>query len=188
MREISQKKSENYQSDEWSAAVELIKFLFRAVSVACTNAHWPDLHGHYREAQFTQTKHHWWWKANWIFNQIESLKSFQGIFYFLKLSKHFMINCRSCLIFGGRSFCSWGFSPRPQITRKGEVHFKIQNWYSQSGNIFEKEQCSTKSETGEQILKLSFIFLLDMYVFVVRIGNTLGSQYFHICSFVCSLL
>ena len=40
--------------------------MFRAVSKGCTNAAWPDLHGHYREARYTQTKHHWWWKANQV--------------------------------------------------------------------------------------------------------------------------
>lgn len=36
---------------------------FRAVKKACNNAKHPDLYGHYREAKFTQTKHHWWWKV-----------------------------------------------------------------------------------------------------------------------------
>ena len=26
----------------------------RAKVLGCTNAHWPDIHGHYREAKFTQ--------------------------------------------------------------------------------------------------------------------------------------
>jgi len=40
--------------------------------------------GHYREAQFTQTKHHWWWKANWIFSQIPPTKAFDGLVLFLE--------------------------------------------------------------------------------------------------------
>lgn len=56
----------------------------QAMSSGCTNAAWPDLHGHYREAQFTQTKHHWWWKSNWIFNKIEATKSFTGLVLFLE--------------------------------------------------------------------------------------------------------
>lgn len=32
----------------------------QAAIVQCQNAKHPDLYGHYREAKFTQTKHHWW--------------------------------------------------------------------------------------------------------------------------------
>ena len=52
--------------------------MFRAIARSCANARWPDIHGHYREAQFTQTKHHWWWKANWIFNKIQATQHFSG--------------------------------------------------------------------------------------------------------------
>ena len=38
--------------------------IHRAVKAGCVNAQHPDKYGHYREARFTQTKHHWWWKAN----------------------------------------------------------------------------------------------------------------------------
>jgi hypothetical protein len=42
------------------------------------NADWPDLYGHYREAKFTQTKHHWWWKANRVFDQLKATKRYNG--------------------------------------------------------------------------------------------------------------
>lgn len=56
----------------------------RALETACNNAMWPDTHGHYREAQFTQTKHHWWWKANWIFGRVSATKYFTGLVLFLE--------------------------------------------------------------------------------------------------------
>ena len=46
--------------------------------MGCTNAKWPDLYGHYREAKFTQTKHHWWWKSNRIFNELRVTKNYNG--------------------------------------------------------------------------------------------------------------
>ena len=52
---------------------------FRANRVQCANADFPDLYGHYREAKFTQTKHHWWWKANRIFEQLALTKHHTGI-------------------------------------------------------------------------------------------------------------
>lgn len=50
----------------------------------CINALTPDLYGHYREAKFTQTKHHWWWKANRVFNQLEVVRNHTGLVLFLE--------------------------------------------------------------------------------------------------------
>uniref|UniRef100_A0A1B6CUN7 Alpha-1,6-mannosyl-glycoprotein 2-beta-N-acetylglucosaminyltransferase n=1 Tax=Clastoptera arizonana TaxID=38151 RepID=A0A1B6CUN7_9HEMI len=55
----------------------------------CINALTPDLYGHYREAKFTQTKHHWWWKANRLFNQLDVLKHHTGLVLFLE-EDHFV--------------------------------------------------------------------------------------------------
>lgn len=52
--------------------------LYRAKEMLCNNALYPDLYGHYREAKFTQTKHHWWWKANRVFNQLEVTRNHTG--------------------------------------------------------------------------------------------------------------
>ena len=30
----------------------------------CLNAKYPDKYGHYREAKYSQTKHHWFWKVS----------------------------------------------------------------------------------------------------------------------------
>lgn len=50
----------------------------------CNNALYPDLYGHYREAKFTQTKHHWWWKVNRVFNQLEVTRNYTGLVLFLE--------------------------------------------------------------------------------------------------------
>ncbi|KAK6621460.1 hypothetical protein RUM44_001267 [Polyplax serrata] len=50
----------------------------------CINARWPDLYGHYREAKFTQTKHHWWWKANRVFTQLGVTRHHTGLVLFLE--------------------------------------------------------------------------------------------------------
>lgn len=57
---------------------------YRALNLKCTNAKHPDLYGHYREAKFTQTKHHWWWKANWVFNQLSVTRNHTGMVLFLE--------------------------------------------------------------------------------------------------------
>lgn len=50
----------------------------------CQNAQYPDLYGHYREAKFSQTKHHWWWKANRVFDQLEVTRYHTGLVLFLE--------------------------------------------------------------------------------------------------------
>ncbi|XP_006563636.2 alpha-1,6-mannosyl-glycoprotein 2-beta-N-acetylglucosaminyltransferase isoform X1 [Apis mellifera] len=56
----------------------------QALSLGCINAKHPDLYGHYREAKFTQTKHHWWWKANRVFDQLSITKNHTGMVLFLE--------------------------------------------------------------------------------------------------------
>ncbi|KAF7995062.1 hypothetical protein HCN44_004534 [Aphidius gifuensis] len=56
----------------------------QALAMNCTNARHPDLYGHYREAKFTQTKHHWWWKANYVFDQLHIMKNHTGLVLFLE--------------------------------------------------------------------------------------------------------
>ena len=57
----------------------------RAETVNCTNNANPDRYAHYREAKYVQTKHHWWWKANYIFNgHLRTLKDYQGPVLFLE--------------------------------------------------------------------------------------------------------
>ncbi|KAI5740121.1 hypothetical protein M8J76_000653 [Diaphorina citri] len=41
------------------------------------------------EAKFTQTKHHWWWKANRVFNQLEVTRNFLGLVLFIE-EDHFL--------------------------------------------------------------------------------------------------
>lgn len=57
---------------------EIDFILNRAIARKCNNALYPDLYGHYREAKFTQTKHHWWWKANRVFDQLDITRHHMG--------------------------------------------------------------------------------------------------------------
>jgi len=61
----------------------------QAQRLKCANADWPDRYGHYREAKFTQTKHHWWWKANRIFDQLRVTRKHNGLVLFLE-EDHFV--------------------------------------------------------------------------------------------------
>lgn len=56
----------------------------RALELECLGAEHPDKYGHYRESQFTQIKHHWWWKANRVFNSLRITKSYTGLVTFLE--------------------------------------------------------------------------------------------------------
>ncbi|KAF2890148.1 hypothetical protein ILUMI_16025 [Ignelater luminosus] len=54
-----------------------------AVQMGCINAFNTDSSGDYRNPQLCQTKHHWWWKANRVFN-LASLQSYKGLVLFLE--------------------------------------------------------------------------------------------------------
>lgn len=55
-----------------------------AERMKCNNYNHPDLYGHYREAKFTQMKHHWWWKLNRIFDQLHVTKHHNGFLLLLE--------------------------------------------------------------------------------------------------------
>ena len=55
-----------------------------AIALRCQNAEHPDTYGHYREAVYTQTKHHWFWKMNTIFDKLNVTKDYDGPFIFLE--------------------------------------------------------------------------------------------------------
>ncbi|XP_071534649.1 uncharacterized protein [Panulirus ornatus] len=43
-----------------------------------------DTYGHYREAAFTQIKHHWWWKINRVFEGLRMMQQSTGWVVFLE--------------------------------------------------------------------------------------------------------
>lgn len=50
----------------------------------CLNRAWPDSYGHYREASFTQIKHHWWWKIHRVFEGLRVTRNHTGHVVFLE--------------------------------------------------------------------------------------------------------
>lgn len=55
-----------------------------AILKGCTNAQYPDSHGHYREAAFTQEKHHWWWKLHFTWQTLREVVGYSGYVLFLE--------------------------------------------------------------------------------------------------------
>lgn len=55
-----------------------------ARKLGCNNAEHPDSFGHYREAKFSQTKHHWWWKMNRIMDGLNITRNHYGPFILLE--------------------------------------------------------------------------------------------------------
>lgn len=56
----------------------------KAKEEQCNNWKYPDTYGHYRESKYTQMKHHWWWKLNRIFDELEATKYYQGFLLLLE--------------------------------------------------------------------------------------------------------
>uniref|UniRef100_A0A452TPC5 Alpha-1,6-mannosyl-glycoprotein 2-beta-N-acetylglucosaminyltransferase n=1 Tax=Ursus maritimus TaxID=29073 RepID=A0A452TPC5_URSMA len=55
-----------------------------ALKMGCINAEYPDSFGHYREAKFSQTKHHWWWKLHFVWERVKVLRDYAGLILFLE--------------------------------------------------------------------------------------------------------
>ncbi|KAM6359911.1 LOW QUALITY PROTEIN: alpha-1,6-mannosyl-glycoprotein 2-beta-N-acetylglucosaminyltransferase [Alca torda] len=55
-----------------------------ALRMGCINAEYPDSFGHYREARFSQTKHHWWWKLHFVWERVRALREHTGPVLFLE--------------------------------------------------------------------------------------------------------
>lgn len=52
--------------------------MHRAIKRKCNNAYYPDRYGNYRTAKITQIKHHWWWKANRVFDKLNVTRNHTG--------------------------------------------------------------------------------------------------------------
>ena len=48
-------------------------------TIHCNNNMTRDTYGHYREAKYTQIKHHWFWKLNHVFDAVRSLADYNGL-------------------------------------------------------------------------------------------------------------
>lgn len=56
----------------------------KAVKMGCINAQHPDKYGHYRESKYTQTKHHWFWKINHVFDHVTVMQHHTGPVLFIE--------------------------------------------------------------------------------------------------------
>lgn len=50
----------------------------QALLKKCNNAEHPDKYGHYREVKYCQTKHHWIWKLQFVFEHVRLLEGYEG--------------------------------------------------------------------------------------------------------------
>jgi alpha-1,6-mannosyl-glycoprotein beta-1,2-N-acetylglucosaminyltransferase len=50
----------------------------------CPDLHFTDTFGNLRNASCVQIKHHWWWKANFVFEKIKMLREYNGLVLFLE--------------------------------------------------------------------------------------------------------
>lgn len=103
-----------------------------ALNTNCLGAEHPDKYGHYRESKFTQIKHHWWWKANQVFNHLKIMKAYTGLVVFLeedhyvvedflpmlKLMKEKCVKIEDCFFLGLGNHMKL---QRPDIFREAEV-------------------------------------------------------------------
>lgn len=114
-----------------------------ALKLGCNNAEYPDSFGHYREAKFSQAKHHWWWKLNFVWEKVKVLKGHSGLvllieddhllspdFYYLlrKMSSLKREQCPDCDILSLGAYGHVGYA-----TKANKVEVKA--WKSTEHNM-----------------------------------------------------
>ncbi|KAJ8387859.1 hypothetical protein AAFF_G00150080 [Aldrovandia affinis] len=67
-----------------------------ALKKGCLNAECPDSYGHYREASFTQTKHHWWWKLHFVWERVRVLQGYSGYTVFMEEDNYVLPDFYHC--------------------------------------------------------------------------------------------
>ncbi|XP_061609384.1 alpha-1,6-mannosyl-glycoprotein 2-beta-N-acetylglucosaminyltransferase [Phyllopteryx taeniolatus] len=98
-----------------------------ALKLGCINAEYPDSFGHYREAKFSQTKHHWWWKLHFTWDRVHVLQDHKGLVLLIE-EDHFLSpdfihllrlmsalkheQCRDCDILSLGSYSHVGYSSK----------------------------------------------------------------------------
>lgn len=98
-----------------------------ALKLGCINAEYPDSFGHYREAKFSQTKHHWWWKLHFVWDRVRVLNDHKGLVLlieedhylsadFIHMFKHMTAlkreQCPDCDILSLGSYSHIGYSSK----------------------------------------------------------------------------
>ncbi|XP_035242031.1 alpha-1,6-mannosyl-glycoprotein 2-beta-N-acetylglucosaminyltransferase [Anguilla anguilla] len=68
-----------------------------AIKKGCLNAECPDSYGHYREASFTQTKHHWWWKLHFVWERVRILEGYSSYVVFMEEDNYILPDFYHCL-------------------------------------------------------------------------------------------
>lgn len=121
----------------------------KAMALGCNNAAHPDMYGHYREAQFTMTKHHWWWKANRVFHDLRSTRNHQGLVLFLEedhyvspdfyevIQKAYLLKKASteCKEYGCDIITLGDYRKLSSFVDVGSDHVQVQPWKSTENNM-----------------------------------------------------
>nr|XP_053642457.1 alpha-1,6-mannosyl-glycoprotein 2-beta-N-acetylglucosaminyltransferase-like [Cherax quadricarinatus]XP_053642466.1 alpha-1,6-mannosyl-glycoprotein 2-beta-N-acetylglucosaminyltransferase-like [Cherax quadricarinatus]XP_053642477.1 alpha-1,6-mannosyl-glycoprotein 2-beta-N-acetylglucosaminyltransferase-like [Cherax quadricarinatus]XP_053642486.1 alpha-1,6-mannosyl-glycoprotein 2-beta-N-acetylglucosaminyltransferase-like [Cherax quadricarinatus] len=108
----------------------------RVEEMQCLNHRWPDTYGHYREASFTQIKHHWWWKIHRVFEGVNVTRvNYTGTVVFLEedhyllpdllhvlrlLQQHRASSCSSCQVLTLGNYNKLGLSVYRNFIERGD--------------------------------------------------------------------
>ncbi|XP_076023873.1 alpha-1,6-mannosyl-glycoprotein 2-beta-N-acetylglucosaminyltransferase [Genypterus blacodes] len=133
-----------------------------ALKLGCINAEYPDSFGHYREAKFSQTKHHWWWKLHFVWDRVRVLKDHKGLVLLIE-EDHFLSpdfihllklmsalrreQCNDCDILSLGSYSHIGYS-----SKANKVEVKA--WKSTEHNM----GMALSRETYQNLLKCTDTF------------------------------
>lgn len=63
----------------------------------CLHKNYKDSYGNYRSANHSQLKHHWWWKCNFVFNKLKSVREYDGKLTYIQDIFCSLVSTMQCL-------------------------------------------------------------------------------------------
>ncbi|KAI6241481.1 Alpha-1,6-mannosyl-glycoprotein 2-beta-N-acetylglucosaminyltransferase [Aphelenchoides fujianensis] len=136
-----------------------------ATAMKCNNYEHPDKYGHYRVAQLTQIKHHWWWKMNYVFDGIINRYGLQQKYVLLLEEDHYVspdaLYVLDLMIKDKQTLCSdcdvlcLGFYLKSYKSYARDVNrLSVQSWFSSKHNM----GMAINSETWNRIRNCTELF------------------------------
>ncbi|VVC24488.1 Hypothetical protein CINCED_3A020739 [Cinara cedri] len=125
----------------------------RTEKMNCFNAT-ADQYGHYRDANITQAKHHWWWKINMVFDRLRVVKNYSGLILFMEEDHYVVEDFIHTLKLMQRTlsqseiFSMGVHSDTLIFFRKPQVH--VSNWISNLGISFNRSVWNAFVQCAEE--------------------------------------
>jgi len=121
-----------------------------ALAKGCLNAEHPDMYGHYREVNYVQIKHHWFWKLHMVFAGMRAFKHSQSPVLLLEEDYYVVNDIIHCI----KKVLAMPEADRYPVISTGNYD-KAQNYFYQGSELQVLPWVSSKNNMG-MVLQPSF--------------------------------